>query len=462
MLTQMSEDAKEVIGFKDLKDRNVLVVGLGKSGISAARLLRYAGARVYAVDRSNKVDSPEWVHVLPYDTDVDHISLVVLSPGVPWSEPPVQKALSKGIEVIGEIELSYRALSEYPVQWIAITGTNGKSTTTTLIDLMLKKDGFRVLTGGNIGEAIGDVVVDAIKSGDINNVDYVVVEVSSFQLESISQFRAHIAVVLNITEDHMDRYSAMDDYIAAKRMICKSQTGGDFIVLNYDDTLVRDFGNYTQATPYYFSIRQKVQGGYLLDGRLMLEIDDVAEFLLYIEEVALWGMHNIENALAASVACRLAGCSLSAMVSVLREFKGLEHRMEIVAEHNEVLYINDSKGTNISATLKSVEGLKGAVVLILGGRDKGGDFGLLKEYKDKVKAIVAIGEAKEKIYSELAGIFRIEKAVNMEEAVLRATSLAEPGDTVLLSPGCASFDMFRNFEHRGEVFKNAVRRLCEK
>ncbi len=460
MLTGMVEGTKKkTVDFRRLKGLKVLVVGLGRSGLSAARMLQYADARVFGVDRANPQNIPEWIEVLPYDCDVKQFDLVVISPGVPWTELPVVKALKQNLEIIGELELAYQMVKGYQIPWIAITGTNGKTTTTTLVDLMLKTAGYNVLTGGNIGKAVGDVVLDALTNNHLNETDYIVVEVSSFQLESIREFAPHIGAVLNITEDHMDRYRGMKEYIDAKRNISINQTEEDYIVLNFDDPITRAFAEDSRARAIFFSTKHEIQGANLLKEDIVVDRGAGPERVLKAKEVALRGLHNLENALAATAICSLAGCDLPAIATVLKDFRGLEHRMEMVAEFGGVTYINDSKGTNLAATVKSIEGIAGPVVLILGGRDKGGDFSVLRNFRHRIKALVSLGEAREKIKKELSDLFQIEEAVDMEQAVQKAASLASPGDTVLLSPGCASFDMFKNYEHRGEVFKTAVRRL---
>ncbi len=447
----------------DLKGRNrdlcALVVGLGRSGYSALKVLQYLGATVMGTDRRELDDLPSWLEMVPYGEIPDGINLLVQSPGVPDEEPLIKKARARGIEIIGELELTYRAFSGYEIPWIAITGTNGKSTTTTLIDLMLRASDLNVVTGGNIGNPIGAELLDILQKGGIEDIDYIVVEVSSFQLETIREFRPYISVVLNITPDHLDRYDNMNEYIDTKKAITSNQTDEDILVLNYDDDVVREFEYYTKARCFYFSLKEKVQGAYLFEDRLTINMQAKQAELLQVKEMALRGMHNVENALAASIVATCVNTDEVAIKKVLREFKGLSHRMEWVAEIDGINFINDSKGTNVGALLKSLEGFSSPVVLIMGGRDKGGDFTVLKRFSRRIKAIVAIGEAKGKIKKSLSDTFYIREAVDMFDAVKTASELAKRGDTVLLCPGCASFDMFKNFEHRGEVFKNMVMRI---
>ncbi|RMG69339.1 MAG: UDP-N-acetylmuramoyl-L-alanine--D-glutamate ligase [Nitrospirae bacterium] len=446
-------------GFEPLRGIKALVVGLGRSGLSALSLLREAGAYVYATDRAVPSPLPEGVELVPYGEVPGGTELVVSSPGVAPEEEVLRKAKRKGIELIGELELTYRVLESLGIPWIAVTGTNGKSTTTSLIDFMLRLSGLKVVTGGNIGEAIGQKVLPLIRDGSILSTDYIVAEVSSFQLETIERFRPQIALVLNITPDHLDRYNSMDEYIEAKRAITKNQKEQDWIILNQDDPIVRGFSDDSPARALYFSIKEQTTGGYLREGSLYISINDREVELVSADAMPIKGAHNVENALAASLATYIVTAEPEPIRKALRQFRGLEHRMELVAVKNGVTYINDSKGTNVGAVVKSLEGLTGWVVLILGGRDKGGDFSPLRRFKDRIRRVIAIGEAKTKIRRSLGDSLVIEDAEDMFDAVKKASGVALRGDTVLLSPGCASFDMFRSFEHRGEVFKEAVKRL---
>ena len=438
------------------RDLSALVVGLGRSGLSASRLLRHLGFSVMGTDRRNPDRLPLWLRMIPYGELPEGIDLLVQSPGVPDEETVIKRARDRGVEIIGELELAYRVFKGYQIPWIAITGTNGKSTTTTLIDLMLRESGFNVITGGNIGTPIGDELLEISSRGALKDIDYIVVEVSSFQLETIKEFSPHIAVVLNITPDHLDRYKDMNHYIDAKKAITSNQSSKDILVLNYDDETVREFKDFTEARCLYFSLREKVKGAYLLDDRLMLNTGDKEREILKVKDLMIKGMHNVENALSAIVVASSANARDEAMIKTLSQFKGLPHRMELVAEIGGVFYINDSKGTNIGAVVKSLEGFSRPVVLIMGGRDKGGDFSVLRGLTSKIKAIVAIGEAKKKIKESLDDVISIKEAADMSDAVKKAAGIAKRGDSVLLSPGCASFDMFKNYEHRGDVFKETV------
>jgi UDP-N-acetylmuramoylalanine--D-glutamate ligase len=454
--------------------RKVLVVGLGRSGIAAAKLLYSLGARVTITERKEIELLEESIKALPEDVRVvagghqpallDGTDLVVVSPGVPLDQPIFAVAGMKGIEVIGELELAYRVAKPYGIQWVAVTGSNGKSTTTTLIDLMLKAGGCNVLTGGNIGNAITDEIRRQMETGIIADLDYIVVEVSSFQLESIKDFRPTVASILNISPDHLDRYSSMDEYIMAKTNIYMNQKADDYLILNREDSLLRGISDGVDSEILYFSKCeiQDAVSAFIKEGYLCINTEEGALRIIPVDEIRIKGVHNLENSLAASLNAYLCGVDPASIRRVLREVPGLEHRMEFVGEIGGVKFYNDSKGTNIGSVIKSLEGFSADVVLILWGRDKGGDFSPLGEYiTERVKGMVVIGEARDKIIRQIGDIATTVTAMDMSDAVEKAYEIAEPGGTVLLSPGCASFDMFMNFEHRGRVFKESVRRLGE-
>jgi len=453
-----------------VKSRRVLVAGLGRSGLAAAGLLHFLGAEVTVTDAREREVLSEAIKKLPADIRVetgghaagllDDTDTVVVSPGVSLKQPFFELAWERGIEVIGEMELAFRILRPYGIPWVAITGTNGKSTTTTLVHLMLTRDGQRVITGGNIGTAITEEVLRSLKDGTAGDVDRVVVEVSSFQLESIRDFAPSVASILNITPDHLDRYDDISGYVMAKAGIFRNQTADDRLVLNLDDPVVRKLGEHAPSVLFYFSRRERTRGAYIRDGRLCIDIDGGEVGLLSERDLVIKGAHNTENALAASLIASLCGVDAAAIRDVLSGFRGLEHRMEFVGEVEGVGFYNDSKGTNTGSVKKSLEGFQQGVVLILGGRDKGSDFTPLREcMRGRVKGLVVIGEARRKILRQLGDIAAASEAEDMTDAVTKAFSMAGAGDVVLLSPGCASFDMFEDFEHRGHVFKESVRRL---
>ncbi|MEO8217216.1 MAG: UDP-N-acetylmuramoyl-L-alanine--D-glutamate ligase, partial [Acidobacteriota bacterium] len=376
---------------------------------------------------------------------LDEVSMVVLSPGVPVTVPLVVEARRRGIPVISEVELAFRSMKGTVM---AITGSNGKSTTTALVGEILLEAGDRPVVAGNIGQALTSVVDDQEHT--------YVVELSSFQLETVESFHANVAVLLNITPDHLDRYASMDEYAAAKYRIFRNQVAEDRAIVNADDELTKNPP--TAAEVWRFSSRgEVVRGAWLAGDDLVLDVDGRAERISR-GSLSLQGQANVENALASWLAARAAGVSTEAVERAFRSFTGLPHRMRLVADIGGVKWINDSKGTNVDATLKSLEGFPdGSIVLILGGRDKRGDFERMRPVvTGKVRAILTIGAAADRISEALQGTAVIIACEEMREAVLRAASLATAGDSVLLSPACASFDQYKNFEKRGEHFERLV------
>jgi UDP-N-acetylmuramoylalanine--D-glutamate ligase len=449
-----------------------LVVGLARSGVAAANLLAAQGQSVTATDLRTEAELDEFTRRLSPAVDIvagghpehlfDEVKLIVVSPGVPLSIRPLLKAREAGVEVIGELELAWRVMKDVP--FYAVTGTNGKSTTVTLLDLMMKKSGKRSLLGGNIGTPLSEELAKRANGKlHIEDIDCVVAEVSSFQLESTVHFRPRGAAVINVTPDHMDRYDSMDDYRGAKGRIFLTQTERDFLVLNADDPecmeLYASISKRKGAVPpvAFFSRRKEVDGVFLMGETIIYR----GKHLVSVSDIGIEGVHNLENAMAASLMALLAGCGPEDVREVLKSFRGLEHRCEFVREINGVRFINDSKGTNVGAVIKSVEGFnKGPLVLIAGGRDKNGDFNKLTEAaRGRLKKAVLIGEASRKIKDALDRVVECVYASDLEDAVRKGFETASSGDVVLLSPGCASFDMFRDFEHRGEEFKRLVREL---
>lgn len=484
------------------KGKNVLVVGLARSGTGAANLLSLCGAKKVCITDIKSQDSlrdnikkllPS-IEVIAGEHPVEIFNtadLIVVSPGVPFNIPPLADAKAKGIPVIGELELAYQVMQSEvskkpPIKhyltpaFIAVTGTNGKSTTTMLIDRMLKKSGFKTLLGGNIGNALTEELNKLKIKSERLEADYIVTEVSSFQLESIQSFRPLISVILNITPDHLDRYAGMQEYIDAKAGIFKNQGYGDYLILNADDPEIMKLYN-AKCLPcrpagkmqnaklrnvniLFFSRKKEVEGIYCKDNRRIFKQFPAQRTappleLIAVDEIKIKGVHNLENAMAASLAAFISGCTEEAIRSVLRDFSGLEHRLEFVCEIKGVSFINDSKGTNIGAVAKSLESLRN-VVLIMGGKDKDGDFASLRNLiKKKVKALILLGEAREKIKKAVGRVTDTILVNGIKEAVELSMSKAYAGDVVLLSPGCASFDMFTGFEDRGEKFKEAVNKI---
>ena len=445
----------------ELSGKKVLIIGAARSGIAAARFLVERGA---VVALSDKKPLDQWtpeaqalkdsgVGLLPGEPPgwlLDQIELVVVSPGVPANIIPIRYAERAGAEVIGEIELAARYLKG---RIVAITGSNGKTTTTSLIGELLREAGLPgVQVGGNIGKALISMVEDSRDDG------WTVVELSSFQLETIRTFRPSIAIVLNVTPNHMDRYETFNDYAAAKHRIFMNQTEDNVAVLNADDPTVASWASGLRARVMWFSVRKELgdQGVWLRGNELMFG----DQILLNVDELKLRGMHNVENVAAAFAAGLAAGASVDSMAATAKQFNPVEHRLEFVAEIEGVRFYNDSKATSVDATLKALEAFandSGKVVLILGGRGKKAPYEPLASLvKAKVRKFVLIGEDAETIAKELGDFGSFEFASDMNDAVTRSFKSAEKGDVVLLAPACASFDMFESFEHRGKVFKSAV------
>jgi UDP-N-acetylmuramoylalanine--D-glutamate ligase len=465
----------------DVKNANVVVVGLARSGIGAARLLDEAGARVTIADRKTSNELGGAVSQLNaeriktalgsgYESALEQADLIVISPGVPSGLDPLERARRRGIKVIGELELASWFLNA-PV--LAVTGTNGKSTTVTLIGLFLKEAGKRAFVGGNLGTAISEAALATHRAGGAARpggpadapYDFLVVEVSSFQLETIETFHPWLASILNVTLDHMDRYSSVEDYVAAKARIFENQTPEDYALLNLDDERVSRLRGGIKAKVIGFRRRagagKAVEAGTFLDGdRIMSTVTGRPEEVCRRSEMRLIGLHNVDNVMAASTYALLCGCPIDAIKRVLRSFPGLEHALELVRERRGVRYVNDSKGTNVDATLKALEGIEQPILLIAGGRDKGGDFSRLdKVIRERVKRLILIGEAAARIQAAVGSFDRLHHAASLRQAVESAAAEAQPGDVVLLSPACASFDMFADYQDRGRQFKSLVQGL---
>jgi UDP-N-acetylmuramoylalanine--D-glutamate ligase len=448
-----------------LAGKNVLVVGMARSGLAAAEFLSKRGARVKVSDKRTEKELDTEIeflrrHDIGYEVG-GHVEdsflsadLVVVSPGVPLRLSLLQKASQSGKEVISEVELASRFLKG---RVIGVTGSNGKTTTTTLVGEMLKTAGFSVQVGGNIGTALTSLV-------DRSTPETITVtELSSFQLEAIPTFRPDVAVVLNITPDHLDRYDSFEDYARAKLNILRNQRLSDFAVLNLEDEILRRSGKSIGSQPYWFSTKSEVtQGTYLNRNQFIFRWGTRKETVTSLEGIQLPGRHNLENVAAAITAARLLNAASTQIAEALRQFRGVEHRLELVAEINGVKFYNDSKATNTDATIKALESFEGGILLILGGRDKGSDFTVLSSLiQERVRNLILLGEASEKIRQQLNGTVPMAQAESLEEATRMAFERASPGDVVLLAPACASFDMFQNYEHRGRVFKESVRRLME-
>lgn len=454
----------------DLKGRKTLVLGAGRSGIASARFLADRGA-VVALHDKKEVESwseaatslkethgvgliggqlPSWL--------LDQIDLVVISPGVPTNTLPARYVDRKDGEVIGEVELAFRFMKG---RIVGITGSNGKTTTTTLVGELLRESGIKTQVGGNIGTPL----LTLAESSDVDT--WTVVELSSFQLETIKDFRADVAMCLNVTPNHLDRYESFLDYALAKHRIFMNQTADNVAVLNADDPITAEWADGLNANVVMFSVKSELDEGLFLRGReLICRSGGMEKLLTTRDEIFLRGLHNVENVLAAFAAGLACGASPDSMRATVAEFKGVEHRIEFVEEIEGVKFYNDSKATSVDATTKALEALgdlDGKTILILGGRGKNAPYApLIPLIERSVRSLVVIGEDAENIESQLSGHVTIARALSLEDAVETCFGAAEPGDAVLLAPACASFDMFGSFEERGREFKRYVAELRDR
>lgn len=451
----------------------ILVIGAARSGVAVSKLLMDNGKAVVLTDnRPEDVVLAEFPQVREtlaeleekgietvfgrqIDTGViNEIDRVVTSPGVPLTIPIIAEAYRCGVPVIGEAELAY-CMTKAP--FVAITGTNGKTTTTTLTGEIFKNSGRKTYTVGNIGDPISNYVMEATPE------DVFVTEISAFQLETINKFRPAASAILNLSPDHMDRYGTMENYIAAKARIFENQRGEDFLVLNADDEQVCELGRQAQCRKYYFSLDKKVaQGAYAMDGGIFINDNESVIPICRIEEMGIKGPHNVQNALAATVLAYFMGVDVVSIAETLKSFGGVEHRQEFVANIGGVDYINDSKGTNTNAAIVALNAMTKPVILIAGGYDKKEDYNeFIEVVRKKVKRMVLVGATASQIEetAESQGYYNTVRVGDYDEAVKVASECAAPGDVVLLSPACASWDMFDNFEIRGQVFKDLVKRI---
>jgi len=446
----------------ELKGKKVLVVGLGKSGLAAALFLRARGAHVTVSDmRSAAALAKEIPALLDAGIMVEsgghglltfrRQDLIVVSPGVPMDTPELVQVKAFGLPVIGELELAAQYLKG---NILAITGSNGKTTTTALAGEILAAAGIETQVGGNIGVPVVDLIEKSSDEG------WSVLEVSSFQLESTDLFHPKIAVILNITPDHLDRHGTFENYALAKERISRAQTAADFLVLNADNVPAANAATRSAANIYWFSREKTVpQGAWVEGGEVVFRAsDDTAiEPILPLEAIPLKGSHNVENVLAAVCATRLAGVPVREIRKAIENFRAVEHRLEYVATDNGVEYYNDSKATNVDAAAKAIAAFPGCIHLILGGKDKNSNYADLSDLlRKRVKAVYTIGSAAAKIESQIRGMVPIVSCQMLDKAVEAARKAAHPGDVVLLSPACSSFDQFENYEHRGRVFKQLV------
>ena len=451
----------------ELNGKRVLVVGLGKSGVASALFMQARGARVTVSDTKSGDELRNEIPVL-----LDHgitvetgghgdrtfrgQDLIVVSPGVPVDAPPLVQARTLGESVIGEIELAAQFL---PGPIVAITGSNGKTTTTTLAGEIMTAGGFPALVGGNIGTPAISL------AGRAKPETVVVLEISSFQLETVQTFRPRVAVVLNVTPDHLDRHRTFEIYADAKARIFENQRPDDFAVLNADDPTCVAMANRTRAQVFWFSRQKEVeQGAWVKGGAIVFRDKTGQREILQVSDIPLKGAHNLENVLAAACAGILMGCAPEKIRQAVHDFKAVEHRLEFVATIGDVDYYNDSKATNVDATIKALESFPSNIHLILGGKDKGSDYTVLNDLlRQRVKRVYTIGAAAAKIEGQIVSLKsggpEVVHAETLENAIRKAHASAKPGDVVLLAPACASFDQFKSYEHRGKFFKEIVQSL---
>ncbi len=449
----------------EVTGKKVLVFGSGISGIGAVKLLEDHGAEVILYDGNDKLDKVAMKEQLGDGVKaeiilgefpeklIDTLDIAVLSPGVPTDLPVVNAMRDKKVAVIGEVELAY-AFGKGDV--LAITGTNGKTTTTTLLGEIMKAYKEHTYVVGNIGNPY------TVAARQMEEDAVAVAEMSSFQLESIVTFRPKVSAILNFTPDHLNRHHTMEAYVNAKKNIAKNQTAEDYCILNYEDERTRAFGEHIDAQVIYFSSRQKLEKGIYLDNGNMIYKNPEEVLVCNVDELQLLGMHNYENYMAAVAMAAVYGVPMDIIRKVIRAFKGVEHRIEYVTEKNGVVYYNDSKGTNPDAAIKGIQAMNRRTVLLGGGYDKGSEFTeWINAFDGKVKKLILIGATKEKIAAdaEKCGFHDYVFADTFEEAVLLAAKTAESGDAVLLSPACASWGMFPNYEVRGDEFKRIVNSL---
>ncbi|MCL2760026.1 MAG: UDP-N-acetylmuramoyl-L-alanine--D-glutamate ligase [Desulfuromonadales bacterium] len=445
----------------ELKGKKILVVGLAKTGVAVAKFLAKRGGVVTVTDIRNRADlKPQLAELSRFDinfalgshnkSDFTSASMVVVSPGMPMDHPLLVAAKQKGVEIVSEIELASRFITA-PI--VAITGTNGKTTTTTIAGEIFKANGFNTYVGGNIGDPLIELADSDMKA------ERVVAEVSSFQMEWISGFKPAVAALLNLSEDHMDRYATYQDYVDAKLRIFENQSSNEFALLNCDDDQVMKSTLRIKSKIFPFSRKRELEEGiYYRNERIIYRFDH-KEMVFPVKDIKLKGVHNLENIMAALASALLLGCREKESLAAINSFEALHHRMEFVRRVNDVEYFEDSKATNVGSVLKALESFNN-ITLIAGGKDKGGSYAPLAELvKERVNCLVLIGEAADRMEKELGSYTTVHRARTMEEAVNIASQITSGGGTVLMSPACSSFDMFKDYEERADKFREAVNRL---
>ncbi len=446
-----------------IRGKKVSVFGMARSGMAMAKLLKGLGASVFLTEKKTEKDlSPEITELRKLKIDyeagghtekaIEYKDYLIISPGVPSDLPLLVEARREGIPIFSEIEVAFW-LTE--AQIIGITGSNGKTTTVNLVYEILKEDDREIRLAGNVGIPFSDVVQEVSPNGII------VLELSSFQLENIEEFRPKVSAILNVTPDHLDRYADMKSYTDAKLRVLENQNEEDYAVLNWDDPITSKLAPLSRAKSLFFSTKSELRvGSYVKNGNLVFQLNGKAEEIISVEEIGIKGPHNLSNAAAACAICAVLQVKKESMEKALKRFKGVEHRLEEVALIQGIKFVNDSKATNVDSLYYALQSIKEPILLIAGGKDKGGDFSRLRELIQKrVKGLILLGEAKEKIKTAFKDLVPIYSVDSLEEGVKLGFGKAEKGDCVLLSPACASFDMFKNYEERGRVFKNTVLNL---
>ncbi len=449
----------------NVKNKRILIIGMARSGKAVAKVLNKLGAYIIMNDLKNAEELGDLVkEVKPYIDELvlgshiekfSDIDLVVLSPGVPPYIEPVKKAISNNIEVIGELELAYRLIEG---TFIAITGTNGKTTTTALTGLIFKNAKLHSHIVGNIGLPVISKVFDSKKN------TFLLTEVSSFQLETAYEFKPKVAAILNITPDHLNRHKTLEEYIRIKKKVFMNQNENDYLILNYDNEITNKIGmELNNLNIIYFSLKKRIKNGvYIYDNQIIVNDNGKEMKICSVDDIKILGNHNLENIMAATAISYYSKIDIAVIAKSLKEFNGVEHRIEFVRELNNVKYYNDSKGTNPDATIKAIEAINEQIILIAGGMDKGSDFKeMVKSFKGNVKELILFGETKELIKEEAEKYSNCNITIvdELKDAVKFSFELAFSGEVVLLSPACASWDMYESFEHRGKEFKELVNNL---
>lgn len=446
----------------DLQGKKIVVIGMGKTGVATARFLGSRGCRVVVADEKSpdswdegykSIANEKWLEAGPYNTGIlEGVDMVIPSPGIPPYNEILTAAVREKIPVISEIELAYWFLKK-PV--IAVTGTNGKTTTTSLLGEIFRRAGKKVFVGGNIGNPLIEY------AGTLQEEDFVIAEISSFQLQWIEKFRPFVAIILNITCDHINYHGSFDEYRRVKAGIFANQTESDFAILNAEDPAQESIKPGIRAKVAQFSsVREVRPGMHLKNDALIFNMFDGSQELYPLGMIKIPGLHNVENVMAAVMAARFCGCSRDGIISAVTDFRGLPHRIEYAGEKHGTKFYDDSKGTNVGSVIRALDTFSEPVILLLGGRDKDGDFDTLQPIlKKKAKKVVLFGEARNRIESLIGNVVPTEKSGTLREAIVGAYENANAGDVVLLSPGCASFDEFKNYKERGNFFKEVVGNL---